>query len=29
MDGRGWSHDERIDWTASAVAEEIFIGAAS
>jgi AcrR family transcriptional regulator len=29
VDGRGWSHDEWIDWTVSAVAEQIFARAAS
>jgi hypothetical protein len=29
VDGRGWSHDEWVDWTVSAVAEQIFTGAAS
>jgi hypothetical protein len=24
VDGRGWSHDEWIDWTVAAVAEQIF-----
>ena len=24
-DGRGWSHDESVDWTVSAVAEQIFV----
>jgi len=24
VDGRGWSHDEWIDWTVSAVAEQLF-----
>jgi hypothetical protein len=28
-DGRGWSHEEWIDWTVSAVAEQIFARAAS
>jgi AcrR family transcriptional regulator len=29
VDGRGWSHDEWIDWTVSSVAEQIFGRAAS
>jgi AcrR family transcriptional regulator len=29
VEGRGWTHDEWIDWTVSAVAEQIFAGAAS
>jgi len=29
VDGRGWSHDEWIDWTVSAVAEQIFARAAA
>jgi AcrR family transcriptional regulator len=29
VDGRGWSHDEWIDWTVPAVAEQIFARAAS
>jgi AcrR family transcriptional regulator len=29
VDGRGWSHDEWIDWAVSAAAEQIFARAAS
>jgi len=29
VDGRGWSHDEWIDWTVPTVAEQIFARAAS
>jgi AcrR family transcriptional regulator len=29
VDGRGWSHDEWIDWTVAAVAEQVFGRAAS
>jgi AcrR family transcriptional regulator len=29
VDGRGWSHDEWIEWTVSAVVEQIFARAAS
>ena len=29
VDGRGWSHDEWIDWTVAALAEQIFGRAAS
>jgi hypothetical protein len=24
VDGRGWSHEEWVDWTVSAVAEQVF-----
>jgi TetR/AcrR family transcriptional regulator of autoinduction and epiphytic fitness len=29
VDGRGWSHDDWIDWTVPTVAEQIFARAAS